>query len=633
MTIGINQTVSPIKFCFLIEPNSENKFERAVKIAFSYWGGIFSPILPLHSVLPVDFKNEYDIEYDALNYYKNTINNFDPDIILYDSSLDGEFIKTVIGDRIFLTIEDFLTDTEKGEIKYGISIPELITNIIETEFKFARNDNLKLSLPNTQNSGLFLKSFIGCFVDIFQTELNNQLKSCSYFEQPEITFENIADHFPCKNLSTLNINMQEIKTYSERHWYKGEGIYFLNETRVNDIINYWNLRALGWSIIPIPLSQIDNEYFAGFIELFSKFQLNKSESFALINFQISTTTTSELKQKIEHKLQEVKNKIGGNLNFAFQYWFPRFWAKERSILEADKVLCEKTKINSTYSQFEVQDNQVKFKIDNLPFKLKYNYNLIVSHKVNLTFNYFDKYFIDAGLIYGIETIDFTRLTHSYGLDKWRLSKTGLSHYISRDDEEVYFFIPKAKDFFKVFFSKSGNKLNETSNGRLANEVLKNIGGIRGSYFLQNKSSLNILNLIADGKTVYHPQLIGEIKKCLKPNNNEQANSYIKRLIENKIIEFGSILQCEVCHQHAFYLPSEFEETMTCAICRNNFSLPMHQPTEIKWAYRGIGPFSKNNKVGGVITVFLTLKLFYQEFAETSGNMSALIGFELEKQKN
>jgi hypothetical protein len=59
---------------------------------------------------------------------------------------------------------------------------------------------------------------------------------------------------------------------------------------------------------------------------------------------------------------------------------------------------------------------------------------------------------------------------------------------------------------------------------------------------------------------------------------------------------------------------------------------MHQPTEIKWAYRGIGPFSKNNKVGGVITVFLTLKLFNQEFADTSGNMSALIGFELVKNK-
>ncbi|WP_161888355.1 hypothetical protein [Pontibacter russatus] len=632
MTIGVNQTVSPIKFFFLIEPNSESKFERAVKIAFSYWGGIFSPILPLHSVLPNEFKNEYAIEYDALDYYQNTIENFDPDLILYDSSLDVEYIKTLIGDRTLLTIEDFLSNTEKGEIQYGIIVPQLISHIIETEFKFVRNDNLKLLLPDTQNSGLFLKSFIGCFVDSFQKEIGNQLNSYSYFEQPEITFDNIADHFPNENISSLDINIEEINSFPERHWFKGEGIYFLNEARLNDLINYWNLRALGWSIVPIPLSQLDNLYFSGFIERFSASKLNNSESFSLINYQFSATITPEQIQKIEQKLQEVQKKIGGNLNFAFQGWFPRFWSGERSVLEADKVLCGKTQINSSYLQVEVQENHVKFATDHLPFKLKYNYNLIASHKVNLTFSYFDEYLNDAGLIYGIETIDWIRLTHSFGRNKWRLSKTGLSHYARREDDEVRFFIPKAKDFFKVYFSKSGNKLNETSNGRLANEVLKNIGGIQGSYFLQNKASLNILALIEDGKTVYHPQLVGEIKKSLKINNNEQVNSYIKRIIENKIIEFGSILQCEVCHQHSFYLPSELTETMTCAICRNNFSLPMHQPTEIKWAYRGIGPFSKNNKVGGVITVFLTLKLFNHEFADTSGNMSALIGFELEKNK-
>lgn len=630
MTIGINQTVSPIKFCFLIEPNSESKFERAVKIAFSYWGGIFSPILPLHSVLPDEFKNEYAIGYDALNFYKNTIDNFDPDIILYDNSLDVEFINSLIGDRTLLTIEDFLSDTEKGEIRYGISILELISNIIETEFRFVRNDSLKLSLPNTQNSGLFLKSFIGCFIDGFQTELSNQLKSSSYFEHPEITFDNIAEHFPNQNIDTLNINMEEIKIYPERHWFKGEGIYFLNETRLNDIINYWNLRALGWSIIPIPLSQIDNVYFSGFIERFCEYQIDKSENLSIINYQISSTTTEEKKQKIDLKFQEIRRKIGEKLNFGFQGWFPRFWETDRSVLEADKVLCGRTEINSTYSQVEVKENLVKFKTDNLPFKLKHNYNLKASHKVNLSFSYFDEYLNDAGLIHGIDTIDWVRLTHSFGRDKWRLSKTGLSYYVRREDDEVYFYIPKAKDFFKVFFAKSGNKLIETSNGRLANEVLKNIGGIRGSQFLQNKSSLKILDLIEDGKTVYHPTLVGEIKKSLKNNNNEQIIYFIKRIIENKIIEFGSILQCQVCHQHAFYLPSELKEIMTCAICRNNFSLPMHQPTEIKWAYRGIGPFSKNNKVGGVITVFLTLKLFNQEFADTSGNMSALIGFELLK---
>jgi hypothetical protein len=70
--------------------------------------------------------------------------------------------------------------------------------------------------------------------------------------------------------------------------------------------------------------------------------------------------------------------------------------------------------------------------------------------------------------------------------------------------------------------------------------------------------------------------------------------------------------------------------MTCSVCRNSYDLPLHTPKIIDWSYRGIGPFSKNNKVGGLMSVFLTLKLFKEEFADTSGNMSSLIGFELEK---
>ncbi|MEZ4804711.1 MAG: hypothetical protein R2852_04305 [Bacteroidia bacterium] len=41
------------------------------------------------------------LEYDALNYYKNTIDNFDPDIILYDNSLDVEYAKTLIGTGLY----------------------------------------------------------------------------------------------------------------------------------------------------------------------------------------------------------------------------------------------------------------------------------------------------------------------------------------------------------------------------------------------------------------------------------------------------------------------------------------------------------------------------------------------------
>lgn len=630
MKIGVNQTSSPIKFCFLIEPKSEEKFERALRICFSYWGGIYFPILQLFKELPHLYRQEYGIALDTQEYYTNTINNYDPDIILHDNSLEIEFLKKVVGDRTLVTIEKFLFDIKNEVNNYGINISHLIGDVITKEFKFKRNDEVKLQIPNTQDSSLFLKAFLGCIIEDFQQQVNKELELESYFISPKISFDNIIEFYPTENITILEIIGQKIRSIPERHWYKGESIYFLNDNRLNDILNYWNLRALGWNIIPIPISQIENKYFSEFIERFVYHQLNKTQDLTLITYQVSITCTKEQKALIANKLRLVQEKIKGSFQFVFQGWFPRFW-DERAILEADKVLCGKIQVDWVYSQVEINENLVQIKITDVPFKLTSDYHIIASHKVNLEFSYFDEYVENAGLIYGIETIDWIRLTHTFGgVDRWRLSNTGLSYFVRRDNDEVFFYIPKAKDYFKIYFSKKENKLIETPNGRLANEVLKNIGGIRGTHFLQNKSSLNILELVENGKIVNYSLLIGEIKRNLNINDNLYVQSYIKTLLENKIIEFGAAIQCDVCQQRTFYLSNELNDRMTCSICRNRFDLPMNKPSEIKWSYRGIGPFSKNNKVGGIMSVFLTLKLFGEEFSDTSRNMSALIGFELAK---
>ena len=627
MTIGVNQKSSPIKFCFLIKPNSKNKFERAINVAFSLWGGIYSPILPLYKNMPSSYRKEYDISLNTKEYYKNSINNYDPDIVLYDSELDLEYINELINQRVAIKIDDFQKELNKGENRYGINFYQIISNILKSDFKFVRNDDLSLFLPKTNKSGLFVKSFFGTVLEEIANNLDNNLKEKTFYSSPDLSLENCSEFYPNNNITFLEINSFKINSRPERHWYRGVAIYFLDETRTNDICNFWNLRALGWNIIPFPIGSFENVYFNNLLERFITHEIENSNGVTFLTYLVSKETTIEQKTVIDRKFAALKEKIGKKFTIAFQGWFPRFW-EERSVLEADKTLCEKFHIKYKYNHFDTKDNYVKFKIEEFPIKLNFFYNSLASHKVELSFTYFDEFANNAGLIYGIDTIDWIRLTHSYGRDKWRLSKTGLNYYVRDLDDEVHFFIPKSADFFKVYFSKRNNSLQETANGQLANQVLKNIGGIRGSYFLKNKSSLNILELFEDGKIISHPHLLGEIKRNLKINKNPEAEFYLKTLIENKIIEFGAKIQCSICNQRTFYLLNELNENLTCSVCRNNFDIPLHIPKEIEWSYRGIGPFSKNNKVSGLMTVFLTLKLFNEEFAETSGNMSSLIGFEL-----
>ena len=627
MKVGITQKSSPLRFCFLIKPNVKENFERALQIAYSLWGGLHSPILPLYKRLPKNFITEYDISVNTTDYYKKVINNYDPDIILYDKGLDVEYIKNLTAGINTLEIDEFQNNLVEGRNEYGINFIQILTSILTSEFKYQRNDELKLFLPEIKKSNLFLKIFLGTLPEKTNHWIIDNLKESKFFINDLIDFDELSTYLPSNHLSYLDINLYGVRTRPERHWYRGQAIYFFDDTRLNDLINYWNLRALGWTIIPVPIKQIDNEYFEGFIKRFISHYVEKNSGVIFINYLLGHNTTPEEKKIIDNKLSTISVELGGEIHFGYQGWFPRLW-EEHSILESDKAICEQTIVEYKYGQIEIEENYVKSGVNPLPFKINPIDNSRALYKVNLSFKFYEDQINYAGLIHGIDTQDWYKLSTSFGLNSWRLSNSGLNLYVHDIDDEFHFYIPKNAEFFKLYFSKRGNVLKETSNGQLANEVLKNIGGLRGTYLFRNKQSLSILELFEDGKIVPYSQLFGEIKKNLKIKKNDEADFFLKRLIENKIVEFGAKVQCPICNQRTFYLLSELEEKLVCSVCRNSHEVPTHKPRLIEWAYRGIGPFSKNNKVGGLMSVFMTLRLFNKEFSDSFGNMSSLIGFEL-----
>lgn len=142
--------------------------------------------------------------------------------------------------------------------------------------------------------------------------------------------------------------------------------------------------------------------------------------------------------------------------------------------------------------------------------------------------------------------------------------------------------------------------------------------------------LKVIESFEGGKVITYDGLLTIYKRLTGINKNGEAVGFIDMLLEHKIIEMGAEIQCKFCEQHGFYLPEQINQTLTCPVCRNTFELPKHSPKQIVWAYRGIGPFSRNNKAEGVMAVFATLNLFRSEFASMDGPLSVLLGFELAK---
>lgn len=628
MIVGIEQKTAPVKFGILIKPNSKSRFERALELACSLWAGIFIPILQLYKKMPKSYRIEYGIEISTIDYYKNTISNYDPDFILYDDDLDEDYIKKLVGDREIQKISIFIENLNSNYLRRGLEIDKVLTSIINSEFKFQRIDNLKISIPKISQNNLLLKSFLGSWSNDYSSKLLKSLENKPFFESPKITFKNINDVLSSKKTTILELSNYKLQSYAKRHWFNSFCIYFIHDTRLNDINNYWNLRALGWHIIPIPISQIENPYFQNLIERFTKIYNDNFENSWFLTCLISKSINNKEYQVLSKQLQKTASKLNKENQYSFQNWFPRFWG-EKSILEADKAFCCSQYIDSNYDHIESKENSLEFYAMKLPFEINYLMTSDECYKVFLSFSYFDHFATKAGVIHGINTTDWIRLIYSTNSSKWRISKSGLNYFVGDKKERVWFNIPEALMFFKKYFAKFSYTVKETPNGKLANEVLKNIGGIYKTHFLSNASMLKILELFEGGRVINFQHLLGEIKRNF---GNKYAENEIAMLLENKIIEMGASLKCKVCNQSTFFLPNELNLEITCSICRNKYKLPTHKPSEIEWSYRGIGPFSKNNKVGGIISVYLCLRLLKEEFGGISNSISSLIGFELLKKE-
>src|ERR1700749_5033120 len=194
MKVGVNQMITPVRCFLIIQPDNEDRFRRAMQLAYSLWGGIFSPIIPFYKDLPLRFRAEFRIGVPTDIFYKNTIENYDPDIILYDEDINEEDIKGLVGEREFTAINQYLEDLKTGYYNHAISIYEVATFVIKNEFKFIRSDDVQLVLPNITEPDLLLEAFVGKVSDDLLKNIRQLFEGNNAYADQDVSWINIGDY-------------------------------------------------------------------------------------------------------------------------------------------------------------------------------------------------------------------------------------------------------------------------------------------------------------------------------------------------------------------------------------------------------------------------------------------------------
>lgn len=630
MKVSINYELSPVKHLILFIPENEKKIVEIIKALNTTWAGLYSPILPFYK----DYKNEdysrrYSIKISLKEYYINVTNNYDPDIIVYDDDIDVESISEILKDRVSIPLKEFIDSVNKNQLEFGIGIDLLIDDLNKNEFKYKRIDSLKLSIPKIEKDNLFLSAWIGNVIDTIHSELvEKSLINYDWYRHNIVNYENLNDFLNQNLISTVQLGKYKVNILSENN--NRHLCYVLDTSEWLNILDFWNLRALGLEVLPIPHDKINEAPFTtNLMELLNEKFITSTTSFKSLEVLIAPKLNSKEilkkldKVKFTHDLKEMR--------FTEINWFPRFWDYDKEILMYDSVFCPKYIFEHYVKEAIVDENElITMSFPFLPFETRVsNSGLFKSY---LSFSYWNNEGKYAGIISDITTKDWYDITKAFSYSRgWRVNNGNIIKFIRHEGENEYCYLPKSYDFFAKYFSNKGFSITELPSTKLAKEVLYNLGGIHGTNILSSQNAIKIIELFEGGKPIAYENLIGKIQEYKPFSQIKNPNDFIQLLLDKKIIEFGLNIRCKICEQKSFYLINELKNTLQCSICRNIFEIPQNNPKEtFKYAYRGLGSFSKDNKVDGLLCVFLTLRLFKLDLADSDKKISFIMDFEIKK---
>jgi len=251
----------PLKLAFLIDPNNQKQAREAIRLSSSLWGGDYFPIIQLHKRMPATWREKPLKTPSAKSVILGYVEAFDPDVFVQLSKNIPQYI-VEIGIEI-IKPEDIWKDLDEDRNlspRFGIGLFEILKEVFEKNFKFKAKYPIKIIFPKLPKQfSLFWASIFG----EIPSKLNPILKA-HYYEPLEINAldfktENIKDLMAGNVLFPRRITHHNINSFSRSGFRRDAYAFFMDATKVEDIVDYWNLRAMGKSVFPIPKQLKENE--------------------------------------------------------------------------------------------------------------------------------------------------------------------------------------------------------------------------------------------------------------------------------------------------------------------------------------------------------------------------------------
>ena len=619
------------------------------------WGGIYNPIIPVFRNPPKAWASEPFDRVRGIRVAKGYLRFFEPDVYVEAEKGLLELVGLgAVRDRLtvypdVLTLDDLLKPEKHKdwcEPAFGLNIQDVHDHLYRTDQQFKKRDRRENILVEADKSSGVAELIFGIFptqksVGYIARGYQNVFKPRTLSANPD-SWKKV---FMENAVTPLRVTGYRLDT--QRYWHHDAVIFVFDPRRPTDLIDAWNLRLEPNPVVPVPVDWFEALGDHIFDLVKSQHRRIQGNPQNLMHNATIEFSRSIPKPRAESLIKTLKPGLPAGA-LAVKFWRNRIWVdyRDKDFVHRDRRMIVTAGERGAKLQLdETRGLTSTFQTLSPDFARRYgggdhrwvNALTLSSHsdpvaKV-LPFNATDPSWPRLGL--GGERV-------LVGSEGWIFAER------FRDSSQWVEFLSHEAAVSGAL-ARLGIQARPSEPGRIAKQMLDQLGGLWGVHLLADTETLTVLNKMAGGvrRRSTDGQIVEETFNLraapLKDWTDLLARrKQTKRLPEatlddftsKNMIRLGLETECPNCQAKNWTGLDIVDYEITCERCLKRFPFPQAHLKDHNrnWCYRVVGPFSIPDYGRGSYSALLTLRLIGEFNSSNEMTFSTAMALEFDNRQ-
>lgn len=615
-----NIKVRPLKLALMVDPNSAPQVREAIRLACSLWGGMFFPIIPVHKRMPASWRDGPLKAPLAASVVRGYLDGFDPDLLV---QFGKELPKYILDSKLKVVKPEDFWSSHRGrdatDPVYGIGVLDLLLDVFQEHFKYKAKFPVKAVFPAIPKTlGLFWASVFGEYPSHIAKAIEKEFSEALDLSTPEARADKFFDLTAGDVLFPKRITQWATHVQGGNSFRGNASVFFMDAAKVEDVIDFWNLRASGRPVLPLPKQFLKEESFkravVEFLDDHRRPWGNGSNSFDVGSLVRSRHSTMEEMQAFAKALRPdagegAQDPTSGQMSL--QHWYPRLWdewARGKDGGVANVYGKNKEAIDIAGAQD--LSIQIKPLIPSFARENWFRSKGVCANEFDLRLFGADEHLAEVyPKVEGNHLLQaIAGYTSVFG--EWRVGRHGLVKVVRGVSGESR-KVPESEKVFFAWLKDRGWEAKLSTPGILAKQIYKRLGG--EVSMLANKEVLALLEHMNGGSVSRDgaqkdDRVIAEREAAVADVKRKLNAHRYEWFIQKGVFKLGLQTKCPNCQRNSWFSMAALTEEFDCPKCLNTFTaagnIDQGRPG---WFYRTAGPFSVPNYADGAFLVLLTME--------------------------